>query len=343
MAAACVCLVAMGEPACDGRVRREGRAKSTAAPAAPRVVCDAAVHDFGRILQGDRPAHVFRIRNAGSAPLHIAGVGRAYSCSAPKPPSVVAAGEGTDLEVICDTDERATRLVDKVAVHTDDPLSPDLWLEVQASIEPLLVFASRTVDSAIAFGETDTKEDGLAGRLATSARLRVEESDPRGPEVTVVAATGAPQALRFRFSGKSVGHGAGQTVVATGLEKPARLTVLWSCDVRGDLVVEPTNPYIDLRAPAPVGVAIHVSSKRRDFRLERTVVTEGPFEAAFARVLGGTGDPIAYSVDVRVRASVMIEGERGIAGKLRLVSNDPAEPRKDVPLFALGAIDQSAH
>ncbi|MDP9150650.1 MAG: hypothetical protein M3O36_12020, partial [Myxococcota bacterium] len=212
-------------------------------------------------------------------------------------------------------------------------------------IEPLLAFASRTVDCELAFGETGSQEVGVTGRLATKARLHVEESEPAGPEVVVrKARDGEAPGLRFTFVGATVGHGAGQTRVATGLDKPASLTVLWSWRVRGNLVVEPANPFVDRGGLAPAGVVVRVSSRRDDFRLHEAVVVEGPFEAALSRsepAALADGVPPAYAVVVRLRESLVPAGARGLTGTLRLSSNDPAEPRKDVPLFALGAPDRS--
>ncbi|MDP9036170.1 MAG: DUF1573 domain-containing protein [Myxococcota bacterium] len=348
--AACLCFAALAAD-CRARTHGEGptgSAHSVDSPdgihaSSPRVVCDERAYDFGPILQGDRPSHVFRIRNAGSAPLHIAAIDRAYGCDVRSPPASVAPGDGTDLVAVCDTEDRTTRMADKLVVHTDDPLSPELVLELRATIEPLLAFTSRTVDCELAVGERESKEIRVTGRLATRARLQVEESDPAGPEVVVWSGhDGEAPGLRFTFAGSRVGHGAGQTRVATGLEKPTALTVLWSWRVRGNVAVEPTNPFIDLTASPAASVVVRVSSRRNDFRLHQAVITEGPFEAALAdaeRAATADGAPPTYAVVLRVRESLVPPGARGMTGTLRLSSNDPAEPQKDVPLFALGATD----
>jgi hypothetical protein len=104
--------------------------------------------------------------------------------------------------------------------------------------------------------------------------------------------------------------------------------------VIGNLTVDPTNPYVDSYAPGGARVVVNVSSKRDDFRLDDARVVEGPFESTFDR------DEAAhvYAVQVRLVPSQVPPGQRGSVGKLRLISNDPAEPQKDVPLFALGRV-----
>jgi hypothetical protein len=143
-----------------------------------------------------------------------------------------------------------------------------------------------------------------------------------------------PEGLRITCSSLRVARVAGQVRVTTGVERPSHLTVLYTCQVIGNLSVEPTNPYIDLRAPGPAEVMVHVSSSRPDFRLEQARAVEGRFESTFERDPNGRG----YSVNVRAGGGQVPEEVRGATGTLRPVSNDPAEPPKDVPLIALGPL-----
>lgn len=189
----------------------------------------------------------------------------------------------------------------------------------------------------MAFGETDSRDVRVIGRMAMAARLRVVDADASAPEVVVTAGdANTPQGLRLTSTGTRVGHAAGQLRVATGLDTPAELTLLYSWQVRGNLTVAPTNPVIDLRAPPPVGVSVRIASSRADFRIDGVEIVDGPFRASFRR-----GDPIAnaFDVDVSPVASKTTGDRRGFAGTLRVLSNDPAEPRKDVPLFALGVLN----
>jgi hypothetical protein len=200
-----------------------------------------------------------------------------------------------------------------------------------------LAFISRTVDLKLAFGEKGSEEIRLMGKLASAARLTVETIDPPGPDVTILPADGAqPQGVRVTMVGTQVGQRAGQVSLATGLNEPKELTILYSWKVVGDLTVDPTNPFIDLRAPPPVGVAIHVTSSRKDFRLDQAQMVDGPFQASFVRDQAAGG----YTVHVTVADSGSSDGSRGSVGTLRLISNDPAEPRKDIQVLALGPLQR---
>jgi hypothetical protein len=203
---------------------------------------------------------------------------------------------------------------------------------------PALAFASRTVELSTDFGAEASEEVRLTGTGSNDAELAirsVECVDPLHPEVRVLSRRpGEPAGLRLTVKGDRVSRGAGQVVVGTGLKEPETLTVLFSWNVRGNVTVEPTNPFIDRRAPPPSETVVHVTSRRPDFRLSGAVVTGGPFAAAVERE--PERGPNAYAVRVRVDELKAPGGERGLVGRLRLESNDPAEPSKEIPLFALG-------
>lgn len=302
----------------------------------PHLVCNDTNHDFGSVRQGDRLTYAFTLRNTGFAALQILNVAQSHSCAANYPPRRIAPGESANLEIVCDTEERVNRLEEKLRVHSNDPMDPALVLSVTARIEPRLAFGSRTVEIRAAFGKEDSHEVRLIGNLAFAATLAVDAVEPAGIKVKVISADKErPQGLRLTCAGLHVGHILGQVRVTTGLEKPSHLTLLYTCQVIGNVSVEPTNPYVDLRAPGPAGVVVHVSSSRADFRLDQVQAVDGPFEASSARDSGGNG----YWVRISIRGSPPSD-DRGAIGTLRLLSNDPAEPQKDVPLIALGPLNQ---
>lgn len=310
--------------------------RSAALPTpAPHLECKVTSHDFGQALEGDRLVTSFRIANTGAAPLRIGAIDPAYSCTGAAPPEPVAPGGSLDVTVSCPTGGREARMVDTLVVHTNDRETPSLHLVLTATLEARLAFESRTVDLAMDVGATDSKEVRLTGRFAKEARLALVTVDRAGPEVSIVPADSErPAGVRVTFASRSAGEGAGQVRLSTGLEDPPDLTLLYAWHVRSNLTVDPSNPFIDLRAPGPAEIAIRVVSRRAGIRLERAVVTTGPFAASVEKVPGGQG----YDVLVRLDPNRVTEDPRGLLGTLRLLTNDPGEPARDVPLFALGPV-----
>src|SRR5450432_3208283 len=143
-----------------------------------------------------------------------------------------------------------------------------------------------------------------------------------------------PPGVRLTLSGRHAGRGVGHAIVSTGLGDPRELVLYYRWSVPGNLTVSPSNPYLDLRAPGPHVVEIAVGSSRPDFRLQRADVVAGPFAPSVAPA-GAAG---RYQVRVRAVERGVSNGDRGFLGKLILISNDPAEPRKEIPLLAMGPL-----
>jgi hypothetical protein len=214
---------------------------------------------------------------------------------------------------------------------------PDVTSGTEARPDPPLSLSTRTLDLKMRFGESASGEARLTGRLASSAHLSVRSVEPPGPIVTILPkdASGA-EGVGVAFDGKRVGRASGQVELETALADPSTLTLLYSWQVTGSLTIDPTNPFIDSRGAGARAVDVEVSSTRADFRLAEARVIDGSFLATFHRDVA-TG---SYVVHVAVKTPVPGDA-RGMVGTLRLVSNDPAEPTLDVPVFALG--DFGAH
>lgn len=319
-------------PLCVAACREKAK---VSAPAAPMLLCAKPRHDFGARVEGERLSHAFHLENRGRAPLRLLSVEKSYSCAAREPPRHVAAGQSAQLEIVCETAQRPGKMADEIVVHTNDPRAPTLKLELAAQVQPLLAFEPAEAFFELAFGGTATRELHLTGKRAADARLTLLASDDPTPKVELLPA-GAHSAARLRVTLTATRP---ETRVAhlrlsTGLEKPKELRVLVTWRASSDLLIEPSNPYFNLREPPPHERLLRVSSKRADLKVHAVEVREGPFEATFAR----DDATNAYSVQVRVLDSRVPEGERGVLGKLLIASNDPAEPRKIVPLFALGIL-----
>lgn len=312
--------------------REEERPKT---PAGPSIACAEPRHDFGARVEGERLSHVFELENRGQAPLRVLSIEKSYSCVAAAPPAQIEPGSRAKLEIVCDMAERPGKMADEVVVRSNDPRVPLLKLGLEARVQPLLAFDPTEALLEPPFGETQIRELRLVGKLAPEARLTLLESDDPTPQVELLPASEQdPARLRIALKAARVETRVARLRLATGLAKPEELRVLVTWRVVGNLEIEPSNPYFNLREPPPHERTLRVRSRRGNLRVHAVEVSEGPFHASFAPESAAG----SYSIRVRVLDEKVPPGERGALGKLLIASDDPAEPRKVVPLFALGVM-----
>ncbi|HYO94985.1 MAG TPA: DUF1573 domain-containing protein [Polyangiaceae bacterium] len=305
---------------------------------APSITCAAPVHDHGRAPEGRPLIHVFRVRNSGARALRLTRVDPSYACNASGVPAVVAPGSVAELPVRCEP-RGPGRIRETLVVHSDDPRAPRFELELRAEIEPLLAFESNLVELSPAFGENASRDVFVIGQRAAQATLRVAAVSEPGAQASVIApSAGKSAGIRIVVEGKAIHSAAGHVVVATGLDRPRELTLPYAYRVEGNVRVSAERPYINLREPGPKQVVVQVASRRTDFHLRSAHVTQGPFRAEIEKHTA----PGSYAVRIVFDERQPHDGARGVLGEVLLLSNDPAEPRKRLPVFALGMLGQAA-
>jgi len=201
-----------------------------------------------------------------------------------------------------------------------------------------LSFAPAIVEIEAPRSQRRSRDARLAGRLAPRAHLSVEQVEDSALDVQLLPpdGSGAP-GLRLGFVGDRAGVRTGQVVVGTGLDEPARLTLLYSLRVPSNVTVTPSNPVLDLRDPAGRERRLEVRGRDPDFRVTAVAILSGPFRG----ILESDGDTTGGVASIRLRvdeAAIGASTQRGFVGKLRIGSNDPDQPTADVPLFAMGAL-----
>lgn len=287
-------------------------------------------HDFGRVLQGDTLRHAFVTRNATNAALDVEDAREVLGCSGVPVPRVLAPFGSGKLEVTC----RATvygPLRVALPLRANGRAAGELALV--AEVEPVLAFDRALLEVSVPFGTSGLAEAGLRGARASSARLVALTALPAGLRTTVLPPTGAGgHRVSLRVSDAVAGTHAGSLRFATGLAEPKEIELGYLVKVESTLAISPTNPVLDLGAPGGARTSVRVMSQTAGFRVERVEVAEGPYDARVRR------DGDAYAIEVSIVAAKLRRGLRGVNGRLIILSNDRAEPRKEVPLFALGSL-----
>jgi hypothetical protein len=294
-------------------------------------------HDFGDVGEGERLVHVFRAENAGRAPLRLEPVRPAFGCT-PEPwtRTDVPPGASAELRVACETEKRAGAFDVVLELKSNDPKVPEQKLRLRARVEPKLAFDALVVGLETDFGAPLTRQVRLRGKLSRAAKLEApifEKHDPSQPRVKILPADATrPMGLEFTLDAKRVADGAGGLRVKTGVPGRDPLALSFTYRVRGFVQVTPSRPYVNLRVPDEK-VSVLISSRRSEFELTRVEIAEGPFRAE----LGERHRDGGRYVLVSAQKAELPADQRGALGRMVVFSNDPAEPAKDIPLFALGA------
>jgi hypothetical protein len=134
--------------------------------------------------------------------------------------------------------------------------------------------------------------------------------------------------LELNLKGDRITSGSGKVTMATGLPRPEQLELHFTWGVTGTLRVDPDNLSFDPGRPEGHERILRVQSRKPGFRLLRVRVLAGPFAAALERPESSA----VFKVKVTWNGPLPGEHARPETGKLQLISNDPAEPKKEVPL-----------
>jgi hypothetical protein len=311
---------------------------SVAVPgASPVLHVKSAPLDFGTVVQGEPFQRTFELENAGSTRIELERRSESLGCSGAIDPPILEPGASGRIDVTCRIELYGpVRVILPLRSKTD--LSIMGQVELGGSVTPLLAFDPPTLVLRMPFGEERIVEVQLRGALVEQATLSIRDAGDAGFVVTSPpSGAGATRTVKLRVKGRKVGVHVGSIVARTSLARPPEVSLPYSSEVVGDLEITPSTPYFDLHAPSGSAREISVRSSQSDFRL-RAVRVEGPFTASFA--------PREASGEYRVAVSILRDGligdARGTLGRLVLESNDRAEPNKEVPLFAFGALNRDA-
>jgi len=318
-------------------VRDKGEKKATADASAnaPRIEVATKTHDFGTATEGDKLKYVFEVDNRGNAPLVIDRVTTSCGCTAAvvKSKQIAPGGKG-QIEVTFDSTGRRGMNRKAITVLSNDPNNPRTQLEVMVNVESLLAFDPFFVRLSPEYGQEQTREAWVVGKLVDQAKIAIKErSEDKDVSVELAEKDQGGkkvQGLRFKLKGKKVGYGNGRVVVSTGIAKPDQLVLRYSWSVRGNLRVLPAQLYFDQRRAAMRERTLRVSSSRPDFKLASARIASGPFKAELIKPDAGANN---YQVRVTLDENATPKpGASGEAGMLILSSNDPLEPKKEVSL-----------
>jgi hypothetical protein len=266
---------------------------ATAATAAPRLACDAPVHDFGATENTEAVRHVFRLRNDGDAPLHVDRVRACCGAAAAISATNLAPGATAEVTVRLSLLGRSGPQRKSLFVVSDDPAQPFYRLQFTGTSISRIELTPDGVD----FGALD--ERGAAERAVV-----VAARGDTGFRVTRAACSERAFAVRWRAleAGRRYevrvatvpplpsGFIRGTVRVETDLPGAPPLEFLATASVEGEWVVAP-RVIAWPRAGGAEPLTRYVALRRRNGAPFRVLAAEPPSDALSVHVapLGAHG------------------------------------------------------
>jgi HYDIN/CFA65/VesB-like, Ig-like domain len=311
-------------------------ASAAAVYAGPRLNVQSESIELGPDFQGQTLERRVTVTNIGEGTLSIGQVDSSRSCRGRIEPPAIEPGKSAQLTVNCQTDLYDFG-VENLTIHSNDLSAPETRVQLTANIAKLLAFNTQFVELKMPFGETRSEDVHLVGALLKKVHVQLIGAAALDVDITPLPprADNAP-AYRIHCRGQRVGMNSGSLIISTGLERPKTLALPYSCKVAGTLEISPANPYFNLRVSGDKAVTIQVRSSQPGFEVQAARITKGPFAATFERDQAGNG----YLVRVTLLSDQLNDEARFASGALLIVSNDRAEPRKEVPLFGFGRVNK---
>lgn len=109
----------------------------------PRITVVEEEWDFGKVIQGEKPSHIFTVKNEGEGDLIIDSLKGSCPCiEASISANLIKPGESAELKVSYDTTDYVGKDEKHVHIYSNDPRAADkrvnLFVETEKLIGPYL-------------------------------------------------------------------------------------------------------------------------------------------------------------------------------------------------------------
>ncbi len=149
--------------------------------AAPSIVVETPLHDFGAVTQGVKVDHLFMVRNRGDKPLTITQIRSSCGCTAATlSAKTIAPGKSGEVKVIFDSSNFAGQVTKSVYLDSNDPRTPSALLTMQGKVTELIAATPRALN--------------LGSVKAGSRKEVVVTLENRGNRLFAVTSVTSPQA-----------------------------------------------------------------------------------------------------------------------------------------------------
>jgi len=102
----------------------------------PRLLISEEEWDFGKVKPGEKPTHIFTIKNGGEEELIIEGTKESLACIEVSISTTrLQPGESAELKVTYDTTDYTGKDEEHFHIISNDPQVPDKWIDLYVEIE----------------------------------------------------------------------------------------------------------------------------------------------------------------------------------------------------------------
>jgi hypothetical protein len=106
----------------------------------PRILVSEEEWDFGKVTQGEKPAHIFIVKNEGEGDLIIESLKESCACiEVSISITRIQPGELAELKVIYDTTDYVGKDEKHIHIYSNDPQVPEKRINLYVEIEELKI------------------------------------------------------------------------------------------------------------------------------------------------------------------------------------------------------------
>lgn len=302
--------------------------------AAPQVVFDQPVYDFGTVEQGQKVTHLFRFHNHGGRDLRVESLKTSCGCTAAviSDTLIPPGGQGT-ISATFDTSQFLGEKKKTVVVHTNDPERAATTLTLQGEIrvevaaEPPQLYVGRLAHGRAVSRRVEVVSDADSSVEITQVRnthasvsVRTEPLKRDGRRGKILVVTVAEDAPLGRLNDQI-------TVTTTSTKRPSVIIPVFG-SVEGELVVRPPQVTFGVVRPgADKTRTVTITNRSKTpVRISQVTSTAGRVEARLATVTQGA----EYTLVMKVSA----DSQPGrIQGEIQVFTDHPLEKVLSIPLY----------
>jgi hypothetical protein len=102
----------------------------------PRILVSEEEWDFGKVIQGEKPTHIFIVKNGGEGDLIIESLKESCACiEASISTTRIQPGESAELKVSYDTTDYVGKDEKHLHIYSNDPQVPDARINLYVETE----------------------------------------------------------------------------------------------------------------------------------------------------------------------------------------------------------------